>query len=417
MGVSLFLARRLSLSSGGKKYSPAVHVAVAAVALSIMIMMWAIAVVTGFKNEITTKVSGFNSDIILTADTSLKPTDNSENTILTLTPTLKEILNSYPFIQDYALQASAPAIFKTKDDFKGVYLKSLSGIGLERFLSSSIISGAMPDYSIGPSANEIVISQKVADRLGVKPGDQIDTYFITDAIRVRKLKIKGIYNSHFDNFDENFAYASLPLIQEIGGLSPTRGTSIAITVKDFENVKEYAQTIQEDLINAYSDDKIYQIFRILSARQSGAAYFQWLDLLDMNVIVILSLMTIVACVTLVSGMLILMVDKIRFIALMSALGASRSDISRIFKLLAARIALTGLIIGDLLALITLYIQQSTHLLPLDPESYYIDYVPVQISISSLLILNLMVLVIIWIILILPAKFAGRVAPARILAEE
>lgn len=416
MGVSIFLARRLSLSSNGKKTSPAVNVAIAAITLSIIIMIWAIAIVTGFKNEITSKITGFNSDISI-IPYSESGFEESEPSIISLTPSLRKLLDSESFISDYALQAAAPAILKTSDDFKGVYLKSLSGKSLEKFISTSIDEGSIPAFSADSCKNDIIISRKAADRLGLKPGDKIDTYFMTDGVSVRRLNIKGIYNSHFDNYDDNYAYASLSLIQDIAKISDTKGTSISVSVTDFNNVDMLGASLQRKLIEAYKDETIYQPYQVLTARKSGAAYFQWLDMLDMNVIVVLVLMTIVACITLVSGMLILMVDKIRFIALMSALGAPRKIISRIFMLMAAKIALTGILLGNIIAWGTLLIQKKTHFLPLDPESYYIDFVPVKITLSEILILDLVVLIIIWLVLILPSRFAGKAAPARTLATE
>ena len=368
MGVSLYIARRLSLASGGRGVSPAVSVAVVAVALSILVMMCAIAVVTGFKGEISSKVAGFNSHITITLNpTSVDP--QNPTPLVSLSPTLKSILDSQPYIKDAALQASIPAILKTQSDFKGVYLKSLSGKNLNDFIGSAIVEGHMPDYSVDSCANHIVISRKAALQLGLHSGDAIDTYFITDAVRVRRLKISAIFDSHFDTYD------------------------------------------------AYDQELIYKRYDVTTARQSGAAYFQWLDLLDMNVVVVLTLMTIVACITLVSGMLILMVDKVRFIALMSALGASRPTISRIFMLLAAKIAILGMLIGDALAIGLIYAQRATHFIPLDADSYYIDFVPVNLSWTAFIILNLAVLAIIWIVLILPSRFAGKAAPARTLAED
>lgn len=416
MGVTLFLARRLPLSSGGRKSSPAVRVAVAAIALSIIVMMCAIAIVTGFKAEITEKVAGFNSPILISADMA-DPTDTDQPGILTLTPSMRKLLDSETDLADYALQASAPAILKTSDDFKGIYLKSLAGSSLTGFISSSIEEGALPDFSLDSCRNQIVISRKTADQLLLHVGDRIDTYFMTDAVKVRPLRVGAIFNSHFDNFDENFAYGALPLIQEMGNLSPGQGTSIAVAVKDFDKVQESASHLQSALIKGYEDEYVYRLYKVTTARQSGAAYFQWLSLLDMNVIVVLVLMTIVSCVTLVSGMLILMVDKIRFIALMSALGASRKLISRIFMMMASRIALWGLAIGDILALIILYVQYHTHFIKLDPDTYYIDFVPVRISIPALIILDIAVMAVIWLVLIVPSRFAGRAAPARTLATE
>lgn len=420
MGVSLFMARKLQLSSGGRKSSPAVRVAVAAVALSVIVMLSAIAIVTGFKSEITDKVSGFNSDIsIFPASASVDDVDepDASSAILSLTPTLAGILDAQPYITDYALQASVPAIFKTDTDFKGIYLKSLSGRNLENFIAESVVEGNMPDYAADSCRDDIVISRKAAIQLGLHAGDRIDTYFMTDAITVRRLDVAAVFDSHFDSYDDSFAYCSLPLVQDLGRLSPSQGTSIAVSVKDFDNVDAYGQDLQETLVKAYADESIYRLLHVNTARRAGAAYFQWLDLLDMNVVVVLVLMTVVSCVTLISGMLILMVDKIRFIALMSALGAPRRIISRIFMLMAARIALYGLLIGDAVAIVLLYLQERYHIVPLDADTYYIDFVPVRLSFPSILILNLAIAAVIWLALIIPSRFAGKAAPARTLATE
>lgn len=419
--LSFFIARKLSISSAGKKLSPAVSVGIAAVALAVMVMACAIAIVGGFKREITNKVAGFNSHITLTpliteSDAEALPAGEPHN-LLTLTPTLKKILESRPYIRDYALQAAVPAIFKTSTDFKGAYLKSLTGEDNMEFVSSSMISGEIPDYSLSESANDIVISSDVASALGLNTGDNIDTYFITDRILARKLKVAGIFNSHFDIFDRTFAFGSLPLVQEMGNVSPSQATSIVISTDDFSRVNDYAADLNNTLIESYTSQEIFRLYNITSARDSGMGYFHWLEMLDTNVIVVLTLMTIVAVITLISGMLILMVDKVRVIALLAALGASRTLISGIFMRLAVKIAIIGLLIGDALSLGLLYFQHTTHILPLDPDSYYIDFVPVEISIPSIIILNVAVMVVIWLALILPSRFAGKVAPARTLARE
>lgn len=420
MSVSIFIARRLSLSSEGRKISPAVGVGVTAVALAILVMACAIAIVTGFKREITAKVAGFNSHITLSLALDSAPDEDfnpDDINVLTLTPTLREILESKPYINDYALQAAVPIIFKTQSDFKGAYIKSLTGNNNSQFIKSALISGKIPNYSDKNAANDILISSKIASELGLKTGDKIDTYFITDRILARRLKVAGIFNSHFEAYDGTFAFGSLPLVQEIGKIRPNEATSIVIEVNDFSKVDDYAADLNRTLIDAYAHERIYRLYKVTTARQSGFAYFHWLGMLDTNVVVVLILMTIVAIITLISGMLILMVDKVRVIALLTALGASRHLISKIFIRLAAKIAILGLIIGDTLSLILLYFQNKTHFIPLDPDSYYIDFVPVEISIPAMIILNIGVLFIIWISLILPSRFAGKVAPARTLARE
>ncbi|MDE7462885.1 MAG: ABC transporter permease [Muribaculaceae bacterium] len=426
MGVSFFLARRLSLSSQGHRSSPAVRVAVTAVALSVIVMMGAIAIVMGFKDEITRKVSGFNSHILLTLHQSapdpesISDDDYSESdrsTILTLTPTLNKIILSSPGVTDVAVQASIPAILKPAGDFKGVYLKSLEGESLKDFISSSLLKGSLPDYSSSESDNLIVISSKVADALSLSAGDSVDTYFITDKLRVRKLKIAGVFDSHFEAYDDSFIYGSLRLIQNLAALTPGQGTSLAVSVADLSRVDQTADLLTDNLISAYQQGMIYRLYRAESVTQTGAAYFQWLSMLDMNVVVVLVLMTIVACVTLCSGMLILMMDKVRFIALMQALGASRALIGRIFLLLSVRIALIGLAIGDIIGIGILYLQQRFHFMHLDAESYYIDFVPVKLSAPPILILNASVIGIILCVLWLPSRLSQKKVPARLLAGE
>ncbi|MDE6272874.1 MAG: ABC transporter permease [Muribaculaceae bacterium] len=421
MSVTFFIARRLSLASEGRKLSPAVSVGIAAVALAVMVMACAIAIVGGFKREITAKVAGFNSHIMLTPMTGDQAAEvasaNEPSNLMSLTPSLKAILESQPYITDYSLQAAVPSIFKTSNDFKGAYLKSLTGENNLDFVSTSMISGTVPDYSKPDSKDKIVMSQSIASDLGLKAGDKIDTYFITDKILVRRLTIEGIYNSHFDAYDKTFAYGSLPIVQEIGNARANEATSISISVDDFSKVEEYAAELSAALIEAYQSGLIYRLYNVTTARQAGAGYFHWLNMLDTNVIVVLTLMTIVAVITLISGMLILMVDKIRVIALLAALGARRRLISRIFIRLAAKIALIGLAIGDILAIGLLFAQDKTHFIPLDPDSYYIDFVPVSISFADLAILNVAVLAIVWLSLLLPSRFAGKVAPAKTLARE
>ncbi|MDE6812044.1 MAG: hypothetical protein K2J15_06800, partial [Muribaculaceae bacterium] len=313
MSVSFFIARRLSLNSSKGGISPAVGVGIAAVALAVLVMTCALAVVGGFKREISSKITGFNSHLTVVPLISVNNSDDSDmpldsqTAIITMTPALKTILDSCNYISEYNLQASAPAIFKTHDDFRGVYLKSLSGADNRRFLEESIQSDSIPDYSLDSSRNLILIPSLIADALSLRTGDKIDTYFMTDRIIVRPLRIAGIYNSHFSTYDQAYAFSSLSLIQEIGELKSNQGTSIAISVDNFDNVQENTIDLINRLGNAYLDGRIYRQYHVNNALQSGAAYYHWLSMLDTNVVVILTLMIIVAIVTIISGMLILMV--------------------------------------------------------------------------------------------------------------
>lgn len=408
MNYPLYLAKRLSLSSDSRHSSPAIKVAVTAVALSVAIMLAAIAIVLGFKREIRDKVIGFNSHITLYAI----PAGPEDTNLITLTPTLKTILDSQDYITDYSLEASIPAILKTLDNFKGVYLKSMRGESLKKFLASNIEEGKLPDYSKNGSEMKIVISRKAADQLNLKAGDKIDTYFMSGSIRVRRLEIAAIFNSHFDTYDNVFIYGDLPLIQNLGEVSPTQGTSLTITTDNFNNLEENANHLTATLNEALASGLLYKYYRVDNALNQGAGYFRWLSLLDTNVIVVLVLMTIVACATLISGMLIIILDKKNFIGLIRSMGATIKNVRRVFIYMAVRVALTGLLIGNILMLAILWAQDKWHFLPLDADSYYIDFVPVEINWQSIIILNVATVVVIYFCLILPSWFVAKISPAE-----
>lgn len=412
MGYSFFIARRLSLSSRHGKNSPAIRVATIAVALSVIVMVFAIAIVLGFKREIRNKIIGFNDHITLFAQGGESGTDN----LVSLNPTLRNILDSQKYITDYSLQASIPAILKTSDNFKGVYLKSLEGASIRNFISQNLVSGKMPDYTNGNS-QKILISQLAADKLGLKTGDKIDTYFMSGSVKMRRLEIAGIFNSHFDSYDDIFIYGALPLIQKLGNVKGTQGTSISIQTDNFDNLDYNSFTLQQTLDEALVNGLLYRPYRVENAKNQGAGYFSWLSLLDTNVIVILVLMTIVACATLISGMLIIILDKKRFIGLMKTMGATSRSIQKIFILLALKISIRGLLIGNLISLSLLYVQDKYHLIPLDAESYYIDFVPVEINNVAIILLNVATLVIIYLSLILPSSFVSKISPAEIVKYE
>lgn len=413
MNFPLYIARHISPNRGPRGGAPAVKVAVVSVAVSVAVMIASIAIVSGFKREITAKVTGFNAHISMY---TLKTSEDEDN-LFALTPSLRKILDDTPFVTDYSLQVSIPGIFKTKTDFQGIYLKSLQGQGITEFLKSNLVSGKVPDYSKPDSEMQIVISEIAAKRLGLKVGDKIDTYFFTNDIRIRPLKVAGVFNSHFDTYDKVFAYGNLGLIQKLGGLRSDQGTSLAIHTDNFHNIEQYTNELNRTMAEALGNGLIFRPVSVDTALNQGAGYFHWLALLDTNVAVILTLMTFVAIVTLISGLLIIILDKKRFIGLLRSLGAPASKVRKIFVYLALKVTALGMLIGNVLMIGLLWLQDKYHFLHLDPESYYIDFVPVRLTVPSLLILNLGVLVVVYLALILPSAFVARISPAETLRYE
>ncbi len=409
MNYPLFLARRLSLHSSGRGSAPAVKVASAAVALSIIVMLCSISIVTGFKNEIVKKVIGFNADI----QVMIEDLGEGNNNILYLSPTLKALLEDNPDISEYALQISVPAVFKTQEDFKGIYLRGISDSTTSAFIRENLEEGKVP----ANDAREVALSRLAANKLGLKTGDRIDTYFFSDDIRVRPLKVSGIFNTHFDSYDDVTAYTDLGLLQGLSKLDPTEGSSLKITVSDFNRLDEIAADLQASLDHATASGLLARKYHVMSAHRAGASYFQWLNLLDTNVVVILILMVVVGCVTLIGGMLMIILDKKSFIGLLKALGAKTGSVRSIFIYLALRVALIGMIIGNVLALGILWAQDRWHFLRLDPESYYIDFVPISFDWTDFILLNAGVLVISYLTLILPSRFVAGISPAETMRYE
>ena len=412
MNYPFYLGRKISLGSAGHKASPGVRVATAAIALSVAVMIASIAIVLGFKREITDKVLGFTSHVVMTADAG-----PDGNNIITLTPTLKNILDSQDYVNDYSLQISLPAILKTPEDFKGIFLKTLSDSRTADFLESNLISGRIPDYSQDSTRLEIVMSRMAANQLGLNQDDKVDCYFINDDVMVRRLRIAGIYDSHFDAYDDLMVYGSRSLSEAFSGLKSNQGSSLLITMDDFKDIDEKTILLQNTLDKALAEGVIYKNYRFENAHVQAANYFQWLSMLDTNVIVVLTLMMIVGCVTLISGMLTLILDKKRFIGLLKALGAPNGKVREVFVYLAMRVALTGMLIGNLLIIIGLLLQNHYHFFKLDASSYYIDFVPVEMDWIAFGILNSGVIAVVYLTLILPSRIISRISPSATMRSE
>ena len=411
MNYALYLGRRLALGSGGRKSSPGVKVATAAIALSVAVMVASIAIVLGFKREITDKVLGFTSHIVMTVNSA------EDDGILTLTPTLRKLLDSQDCIKDYTLQISIPAILKTPEDFKGIFLKTLDDKATREFLRSNLISGNIPDFSSDSARLDVVMSRMAASQLGLRQDDKVDCYFINDDVKVRRIKVAGIFDSHFDAYDNLMVYGSRDLSEAFTGLKSNQGSCILITLKDFNRLDEDTASIQHMLDTAAAEGLIYKKYTLENAHVQGASYFHWLSMLDTNVIVVLTLMMIVGCVTLVSGMLTIILDKKRFIGLIKALGAPSRKVRQVFIYLALRVAAVGMLTGNALILIFLLIQDRYHVFRLDASSYYIDFVPVEIDWLAFAILNLGVLAVVYATLILPSRIISKISPSETMRSE
>ena len=413
-GYTWFISQRMNLSSSGKGSSPAIKVAVIAVALSIAIMILAIAIVNGFKTQITDKVTGFNSEIILYPTYASEKIDDN---LVELTKPLREILDNENYIESYSLISSLPAILKTETDFKGIYLRGVPDDYDFSFIENNLIDGKIADYSQKENSNHVLISTQIANELGLKVNDEINAYFISQDIRVRKLKIVGLFNTHFEDYDNNFIFGDIGLIQDLCGFTSTQGSAIEINTYDIDKVNDDTASLFGTLNTAIAEGKLQATYNLNNVKNTGSSYFGWLSLLDTNVVVILTLMIVVACFSLVAAMLILILEKIQLIGILKTLGSSNDHISKIFIQLSIKIGIIGLAIGNFIAIALLYIQDKYHLIQLDPQSYYIDFVPVEINYTSIIVTNILTIVVMWLILIIPSRMVSKISPSETIKYE
>lgn len=421
MNLELLIAGRLHFRRDKQHgLSPSIPIAVAGVALALIVMMIAIAVVLGFKREIRDKVMGFDAQIVITpAQEAYDPSDYRPVTPIAFNDALRSILDTaLPDGAHLSLTCVRPAMLKTADDFLGIVIKGMSPGSDDSFIESNLIDGVMPDLSGNDSINSVVISQIMARSLALSVGDKVHGYFfINDNVRARNLTITGIYESHFGEYDALYAFCGIGMLQRLLGLAPDEGSAIDITGIPASDIASVTDSIYIALGDAYHEGVTERWYTVDNVLHTGALYFNWLELLDTNVVVILLIMALVSGFTLVSSLFIIIMERIRMIGLLKALGATGNMIRRIFIYLAERLVFMGLIIGNVVAVTLLLLQSELHLIPLDPEAYYLNYVPVELNWWYIIILNIGVIIVSFLMLLLPSHMIARISPAQTMRYE
>lgn len=419
MRTDFFIARRLRLRQRGSKRSAvSVRVSTAGVVLSIAIMLLTIAIVSGFKQQITDKIVGFDAQITVTS------ADNSPEAErkLALTARLREIITDAlgeAVGKDRAkdinidVTVSHPAMLKTADNFAGIVFRSYGEGHDNSFVEENIVAGNFDDFANDSTANSIILSQNVADRLALAPGDKINTlFFIEGRMRLRNFRVAALYNSNFGEYDDIVAYSQIPAMQRLLSLSDDEGTRIEISGLPFESIDEARNSLQNALTGAYYAGETDSYLECRTVLESGALYFNWLQLLDTNVVVIIILMSAISVFTLIASLFILILERVNFIGTLKTLGADNSLIRRVFIILASKILVRGLVIGNAVALTIIIVQYFTHFIPLDPAAYYISFVPVSITVGQVVLLNIAAILTGVAVMVIPSLIISRMSPAR-----
>lgn len=418
--LSSFISKRLSLrESGSRRLSPAIVVAIAGIAVAFIVMMLSIAVVRGFKNEITRKIMGFDAQVTVVPLQAYYGEDEGMLTLVGgIDEAVKQALDRCGVAADrvsVALACDETGVLKTATDFLGVSFRAYGSGHDSSFEQSVLTEGELPEENDGRG---IVVSQKMADKLGLDVGAKVDAYFISgESIRPRRFVVKGIYSSGFGDYDDVVAYAPYATVAKLLKLGDQEGERIEISGLRQDEIEPFARELQSALNGAYARGSVDVAMAVNTVLRTGAVYFNWLALLDTNVAVILILMACVSGFMLVSCMLILILQRVNMVGVLKALGATDSQIGFVFLRLGARVIALGLLAGNVVSLILIWIEARWHLIPLDPDSYYLTSVPVEFSWSGWLGLNAGVAVLSYMLMLLPTSIVGRMSPLKTLRWE
>lgn len=421
MSLSSFIGSRLSFKQDSRSPSAGVVIAVTGIAISFTIMLLAISVVNGFRDEIVNKLSGFHPQITILPPL---PQNNEVSNIkpITLDDTLRSRIKAAIPEAEIQLTISQPSMFKTDSTFQGIVIQGVAPGKSWDFIKSNLETGTVPSAE-NSAAESVVISRMTADALRVKTGDKVLTHFFDgNSLRSRKLLITGIYNSHFKDFDSNLAFSPVKMLQGVYEIDSITASSISLNGMELQQVPAKAEYLYQSLLAESMRDledngDSAGVYRVDNIYSQCAQYISWLNLLDTNVIVIIILMAFVSAFTLISSLFIIILERVNMIGLFKAIGATNRQIRGIFIFMAQRLVVRGLLIGNLLSIGVILLQQHFHFLPLNPDAYYLNFVPMQLSPLPIIILNIAVIIIAYLILILPSQLISKISITKSMRYE
>lgn len=414
MNLEYFIAKRIHFEKKGEKNvsRPAVRIATIGIAVGVAVMLIAIAVVIGFKQEIRNKTIGFGSHIQIT---NFDNNNSYEMQPIRMSDTLQNQLKAIPNVRHIQRFVTKPGIIKTENDFQGMILK---GVGPEfdwSFFKSNLLEGDILNLNDSTPVNEAIISKSIADMMGLKLGDSFLTYFLQDQIRARKFTVKGIYSTNFADYDKLFVITDIRIAQRLNGWDQEYFSGMEILITDFNYLDGVSNQVYALAANRF--DAEGNGYFIQTIRQLNPQIFSWLDLLDMNVWVILLLMLAVAGFNMISGLLILILEKTNMIGILKSYGAGNWSIRKIFLYESIFLIGKGMLWGNIIGLLICFVQYQFKIIPLDPVSYYTSTVPITFNWLYIVLLNAGTLIVSVLMLIGPSYLITKISPAAIMRYE
>ena len=415
MNLPLFIAKRIYSDQGDrhKVSRPAIRIATIGVAIGLAVMIITVSVVMGFKHTIRDKVVGFGSHIQVM---NLSSVNSTENYSICIDDSMVNVLEGIDGVRHVQRYSTTRGILKTDDDFLGVVFK---GIGPEYeldYLKENLVDGQIPVFSDTTSTGKLLLSRIMADKLNVKTGDRIFAYFIDeDNVRTRRFTIEGIYQTNMTRFDEIICYTDLYTASKLNGWSERRCSGGEVLVSDFDKLDNVYNTIIEKVNRTQDRDGC--MFSSQTIYEAYPQIFTWLELLDINVWIILGLMICLAGITMISGLLIIILERTSMIGVLKALGSRNKMIRHTFLWFSAFIISRGLLLGDVIGIGLVLLQKMIGFIKLDPQTYYVSEAPMELNIPVIILLNIATLLVSISVLIIPSFFISHIHPAKSMRYE
>ena len=371
-----------------------------------MVMIITICIVVGFKQTITQKVAGFGAHIQLV---SFDNNNTYDLQPIEVSDSLLQRLETFEHVQQAAPFITKPGMLKTDSAFHGIVLK---GTDYWPFFARNIVEGTLPT-----KPQEVLVSRLMARTMQLQVGQAVNAYFVDETdIRARRFAISGIYDTGFGQYDDLFVLAPLETARRLQGWDEHVFSGVEILVDDLRYLDQTADDIYFATVN-HLDENGYNVYYVQTLHEQNPAIFAWLDLLDLNVIVIIILMLLVAGFNIVSGLIILILDGVQLIGTLKALGADNRFVQRVFLDQAAMLIGKGVLWGNVLGLGLAALQYWTHLVPLDATTYYVDAVPITFAWGWIIVLNVLTVALSMLILLLPSMIVTKISPAQVMHFE
>jgi lipoprotein-releasing system permease protein len=417
MNTELFISRRLFFESDNKKFLSykIIRIALAGIALGLAVMIISVSVITGFKKEIREKVIGFGSHIqIINFDSNnsyeTQPVSKNQSFLEELIQ-LRGVKSVHPF-------GTKPGMIKTDDNIQGIVFKGVDERYDWEFFRKNLVEGTLPEINDTARSNQALISQQVSKLLRLDTGDAVVLYFINEnesTPRMLQLKISGLYRTSLEEFDNIFLIGDLRQIQRLNGWDSNQISGFEVFIEDFERISETEQTIRNIVLDYSRENDA--ILRTTNITREYPQIFDWLSILDMNVWVILILMSMVAGFNMISGLLVLILERSRMIGVLKALGSRDKSVRRVFLYLSVFLTTRGMIWGNVIGTVLVLIQYFFKVVKLNPTTYYVDFVPVNFSILHILLLNAGTIIATTLMLVIPSYFVSKISPDKIIRFE